>query len=206
MRALYIFILGNIAVLIIANTLTVLFGYSDQNYLFVLGGWFVIVWALFLFLGIKSQKKVQRNKLINIDKEKYKIQKEEKLADEKATKIESKITSLDERIEMMSEITEEDWLKAINARKENEISAYHRIMDINTDTPKFKWFSWEARPAVIVINNDGSERGFLVKNGDDSGKWTKASAFEIYDSGREISKADFLEVYKDRLNLKKAEN
>ena len=63
---------------------------------------------------------------------------------------------------MMSEITEEDWLKAINARKENEISAYHRIMDINTDTPQFKWFSWETRPAVIVINNDGSERGFLV--------------------------------------------
>jgi hypothetical protein len=101
---------------------------------------------------------------------------------------------------MMSELTEEDWQKAIDARDAEGFKRYRRIMNINSDTPQFKWFDWEGRPAVIVEYKDGSAAGFLVKDGDEPGKWTAASGFEIYDSGREISKADFLEVFKDRLN------
>jgi len=76
-----------------------------------------------------------------------------------------------------------------------------------TDNSLFNWddvkqyYYWEGRPAVIVEPSDGSLRGFVIRSGDEVGEWMVASPIEIIDSGREITKQVFLEVFIDRLGI-----
>ena len=61
------------------------------------------------------------------------------------------------------------------------------------------FFDWEGRPAVEVMPSDPSSDVYLegwfsaVPNED----WVRVSPLEIRESGRELSKADFQEVFSD---------
>jgi len=66
-----------------------------------------------------------------------------------------------------------------------------------------QYFNWEHRPAVIVEPSDGSLRGFVIRSGDGVGEWMVASPIEIFDSGIEITKQVFLEVFIERLGVYK---
>ena len=68
-----------------------------------------------------------------------------------------------------------------------------------SDSAGFEWkdvsayFDWEGRPAVTVLPSDNLLEGWFSAA---PGKgWEKASPVEIVDSGRELSKADFQDVF-----------
>jgi hypothetical protein len=66
---------------------------------------------------------------------------------------------------------------------------------------KFNWnditrfFDWEGRPAVLVRPDNDSLAGFFIRASAEPGTWEAASPAEIVNSGRELSKAEFQNVF-----------
>ena len=58
---------------------------------------------------------------------------------------------------------------------------------------------WEGRPAVVVDEADGSRSAWVVPRAAEPGAWEPASGADIFDSGVLVSKAEFQEIFEDRL-------